>query len=235
MAEHEKDKDLTVDRTLKASVRALWQKSWLTGLTILAFSYFYFFIRQYFKDGIWRADLNLANKAVAVTSLFLISLSMLQTGLSLIRKSRAKNLAIRKYFGLVGFWFGLTHAVFSHLIFPVIGLKTEGAPWGEELSEFLARLALFLFFIMALLSNNRIKARIKGKKWLSAMRYLGYSGLIFAAIHASLLKWPSWVRYFSGFKSILPSLSLPVVIIAVVTLILRIYGSVLMAKRYPSD
>lgn len=198
------------------------RKAWLSAVLSFIFGCGYFFLRQHFKDGGWGFDPTLVNKSLAVTSLFLVSLSMLLTGLSVLSAGNAALLAGRKYFGLVGFWSGLLHAVMSHLVFPGVGVELEQAERFGSLAAAAAYAALVLFGIMAHFSAPKPKASLGGESWRRLLRYLGYSGLVLAAGHVALLKWPSWFRYFKTFASVLPSLSLPAVALALAAVLLRL-------------
>lgn len=197
-------------------------KAWLAAGLALVFGCGYFFLRQHFKDGGWGFDATLVNKSLAVTSLFLLSLSMLLTGLSALSAGNAGLLVRRKYYGLAGFWSGALHAVMSHLFFPALGVELEKVERLGSLATASAYAALAIFGIMAFVSAPSAKASLGGENWRRLLRYLGYSGLVLAAGHAALLKWPSWFRYFKTFSSVLPSLSLPAVVLALATILLRL-------------
>lgn len=211
-----------VRRSSKAvALAGLWRRAWLVAAAAAAFGGLYFFVRQYFKDGIWKFDLYLFNKSLATTSLLLVSLSMLLTGWSYFRPGAGRVLAYRKFFGLLGFWIGFAHGVVSHAFlsgqfpFPSWGLKNPTA-------SILGVAALLLFGVMAAASNRRVKGRWGGEAWRKFLRYAGYSALVAALIHAAVLKWASWTNYFRTFDSVLPSLSLPIGLVAAAAVILRV-------------
>ncbi len=211
-----------VRRLSKAvALAGLWRRTWLFAAAAVAFGGLYFFVRQHFKDGIWRFDLYLFNKSLATTSLLLISLSMLLTGWSHFRPGSGWLLAYRRFLGLAGFWIGLAHGAASHALmpdrfhFPSWGLKNPAAS-GFGLA------ALLLFGMMAAASNRRVKGRWGGEPWRRFLRYAGYAALAAAVTHAGILKWASWMRYFRTYESVLPSLSLPVALAAAAAFILRL-------------
>lgn len=207
--------------TGQASLRRIETRAWATAAAATAFGCLYFFVRQYFKDGIWRFDLTLVNKALGVASLVLIALSMYLTGRSYFSRRPGDSLALRKPYGLAGFWIGLTHGAVDHVLLPALGLGPERRPEGFP-AEVTGWAALALFAIMTLASNDKARKLLGTGTWRKLLRYAGYAGLILAAAHATLLKNASWSRYFRSFESVLPSLSLFAVAFAVATILLRL-------------
>lgn len=202
-------------------VRRLWVRAGCTALAAVAFGCLYFFVRQYFKDGIWRFDLSLVNKSLGTTALFLVALSMFLTGVAYFSRRPARPLAYRKHYGLMGFWTGLVHGAVNHFLLPAWGLHPERT-LNALLSDTPGLVALLLFGAMAVLSNSGAKGRLGGDTWRKILRYGGYAGLVLAAAHAALIKWASWTKYFRTFDSVLPSLSLPVAAFAAAAVLLRL-------------
>jgi DMSO/TMAO reductase YedYZ heme-binding membrane subunit len=203
------------------SVRGLWTRAWAVSAVSVVFGCVYFFVRQYFKDGVWRFDLTLANKSLGVAALFLMALSMALTGIVYFSKGSSRLLGARKPYGLVGFWTGLAHGVVNHVLLPAVGLQAESGA-GNPHAEAAGLAALALFALMAVASNARAAARLGPGRWRKFLRYAGYAGLILAAGHAALLKWASWTKYLKTFGSVLPSLSLPVALFAAAAVFLRL-------------
>ncbi len=202
-------------------VRRLWRRAWAVSAATVAFGSIYFFVRQYFKDGVWNFDLSLVNKSLGVAALFLLTLAMFLTSVAYFSKGPSRPLAFRKHYGLVGFWTGLVHGAVNHILMPVWDLQPERKleAW---ISDGPALAALVLFGAMALLSRPGPKDRLGGRTWRRLLRYAGYAGLVLAAGHAALLKWTSWTNYFRTFGSVVPSLSLPVALFAVAAVVLRL-------------
>jgi hypothetical protein len=48
-------------------VLKLWARAGAVAAAAFIFGVLYFFVRQYFKDGIWRFDLSLVNKSLGTT------------------------------------------------------------------------------------------------------------------------------------------------------------------------
>jgi hypothetical protein len=202
-------------------VGRLWLRAWGLAGGLVAFGSLYFYVRQYFKDGVWTFDLTLVDKSLGVAALVLLSLSMLLTSVAYFRARPARPLAFRKHYGLVGFWTGLFHGAVNHFILPLFGLRSERqvAAW---LTDVPAIAALALFGAMAALSLPAAKARLGGATWRRTLRYAGYAGLALSIGHTALLKWTSWTSYFRTFGSVVPSLSLPAALIAAAAVLLRL-------------
>lgn len=201
--------------------RSLRVRTAAAAALAVLFGCLYFFVRQYFKDGVWRFDLTLVNKSLGATALFIIALSMALTGAAHFSRPWIRRLAYRKYLGLAGFWAGVAHAALGHLVLPAVGLRTEQGP-GGPLADAAGLAALGLFTVMAAISNGGAMSRMGPAAWRGALRWAGYAGLVLAAGHTALLKWGSWARYFRTFESVLPSLSLPAVVLAAAAVLLRL-------------
>jgi len=202
-------------------VRRLWLRAWGAAAAVAAFGCLYFFVRQYFKDGIWLFDLALVNKSLGTASLFLLTLSMFLTGVAYFSNRGARPLAFRKHYGLVGFWVGIAHAAVSHLLLPLWDLHPERKT-NAWLSDGPGVAALVLFAMMAAASNPSPKERLGGAAWRRLLRYAGYAGLVLSLGHTVALKASSWTNYFRTFGSVIPSLSLPVALFAAAAVLLRL-------------
>lgn len=203
-------------------VLRLWGRALAVGLGAAVFGGLYFFIRQFLKDGVWRFDLTLVNKALGTAALLLLTLSMLLTGVVYFSGNSRGRLAYRKYYGLIGFWLALAHGVLNHMILPAVGLSAESSA-GTRHGEALGLAALIVFALMTSVSNTKARGRMGGEPWRRFLRYAGYGGLVLSAGHAALLKGPSWAKFFGTFKPFLPSLSLPVAGLAAAAVALRVW------------
>ncbi len=197
------------------------RRAWTAALAAVAFGCAYFFVRQFLKDAVRRFDATLVNKSFGTASLFLIALSMALTGIAVLSRPGSMALAYRKDLGLAGFWIGLAHGAVEHVLLPVLGLQSESGP-GTRHAEALGLVALVLFALMALASNDRARGKMGPRAWRLFLRYAGYAGLILGAAHAAGLKAASWGRYFRTFRPVLPSLSLPVALFAAAAILLRL-------------
>lgn len=212
----------------RGRARGLDRRAWALAAAATAFGCVYFFVRQYFKDGVWRFDATLVNKSLGVAALLLIALSMFLTGWGYFSRRPGQSLALRKPYGLAGFWLGLLHGAADHLLLPVLGLEAE-LKAGAGPAELTGWAALALFGLMTLVSNEGARRAIGNGAWRLFLRYAGYAGLVLAAAHAALLKGGSWSRYFRTFESVLPSLSLFVFALAAAAVLLRL--AVWIAER----
>jgi hypothetical protein len=202
-------------------VLKLWVRAGAVAAAAVVFGVLYFFVRQYFKDGIWRFDLSLVDKSLGTAALFLVALSMFLTGVAYFSRRSGRSLAYRKHYGLMGFWTGLVHGAVNHFWLPAVGLHPE-IKLDAWLSDSPGLAALVLFGAMALLSNAGAKGRLGGEIWRKILRYAGYTALTLALAHTALLKWASWTKYLRTFDSVLPSLSLPVAVFAAAAVLLRL-------------
>jgi len=202
-------------------VSRIWRLTVAIAAAAVAFGTLYFFVRQFLKDDIWRFDLTLVNKALGTAALFLIALSMGLTAAAYFTRGPARLLAYRKHFGLVGFWTGLAHGAVNHFLLPALGLHPE-RKISAVVSDGPGVAALLLFGGMAVLSNAGIKGRVGGETWRKLLRYGGYAGLVLAVAHTALLKWSSWIKYVRTFDPVLPSLSLPVAVLAAAAVLGRL-------------
>lgn len=211
-------------------VLKLWVRAGVVAAAAIAFGGVFFFVRQYFKDGLWRFDLSLVNKSLGTAALFLVALSMFLTGVAYFSRRSGRSLAYRKHFGLMGFWTGFAHGAVNHFWLPAVGLYPE-RKLDAWLTDAPGLVALVLFGAMALLSNAGAKGRLGGETWRKTLRYGGYAALLLAVAHAALLKWASWTKYLGTFDSVLPSLSLPVAVFAAAAVLLRLAVWVSEARK----
>jgi DMSO/TMAO reductase YedYZ heme-binding membrane subunit len=214
------------------AVRRLWLRAWAASAAAVSFGCAYVFVRQYFKDGVWRFDLTLVNKSLGVAALFLVALSMALTGVVRFSKGSGRLLAYRKYYGLAGFWTGLAHVLVDHFVLGWVGLRAESGA-ADPHAEAAGLAALALFALMAAASNDHAVGRMGAGMWRSFLRFAGYGGLVLAVGHAALLKWASWTKYVRTFSSVLPSLSLPVALFAAAAVLLRLAVWIWPGRKRP--
>jgi len=208
----------------------LWVRAILTASFAFAFGCAYFFVRQYVKDDVWQFDWTLVNKSLGTTSLFLIALSMILTGIAFFGPGNSRPLIYRKHHGLVGFWAGLAHGAVNHFLLPAAGLLPEEKAFTLP-ADATGLLALVIFGTMAVLSLAALKGFVGGKAWRKILRYGGYAGLVLAVGHTALLKWESWTNFFRTFDPVLPSLSLPAALVASAAVLLRLAAWVVERRK----
>lgn len=187
---------------------------------LVAFASAWFFAREIFRGRPAGFGPDLLNKALAVSSLALVAGSMLLTGLARFVPRFRPGLARRKAYGLAGFALGALHALATHAF---LAARPSGEIAGADHGGvMLGSATLFVLSAMALASNGAARRRLGGAAWRRFLRYAGYAALLLATAHAAVLKGASWARWATTFGTVLPSLSLPAVIIALAAIGLRV-------------
>ena len=82
--------------------------------------------------------------------------------------------------------------------------------------------AFALFAAMAAVSNRQATELMGGAAWRRFLSAAGYLGALLVIVHASWLKWPSWLNWVKTFDPWLPSLSLPMVLFGLAVLAARL-------------
>lgn len=160
------------------------------------------------------------NKSVADTSIFIMGLSMMLSGLTYFFNVFDSYMRYRKHLGLVGFAFAIVHVVLS---FSALQNLFQAETWqkGAMWPAFTGLLALIIFTVMALVSNSKM-ARLLGAKWWRFILRTGYLAVILVWMHVVLLKSARWMSWYEGGMKTLPSLSLLVSIFMLLVIVLRI-------------
>lgn len=160
------------------------------------------------------------NKAVADTSVIFISLSMLLTSLCFFWDFVDTKIVYRKHLGLIGFAYAIVHTALS---WEATKKLLDIVAWqnGKVLPVLTASLALFIFTIMALISNNYAARELGGIWWRRILR-TGYIGLLLVLAHVALLKMSRWVEWYNTGMARPPALSLIVSALIVVTILGRV-------------
>lgn len=160
------------------------------------------------------------NKAAADTGIILMGFSMLQSSLSYYFNFMDHAMIYRKYFGLTGFAFAVTHIIQSWSAFTsLFSLEswTAGIPW----PFFTGLSALLIFTSMAVISNTALSTMMGTANWRRALR-VGYLGVVFVLSHVVLLKSSRWITWFEGGMKTPPSLSLLVSVFMVIVVVMRL-------------
>lgn len=160
------------------------------------------------------------NKATADTAIILVGLSMGLTSIGYFWNFFDTLIVYRKYLGLIGFAFALAHLILSWAPFTAF---LTGVAWSHDEAWPLAAgvVALFIFTIMALISNSWAAKVIGGKRWRQLLR-VGYVAVLLVLAHVVLLKSARWMVWFEGGMQTPPSLSLLVSIFMVVVVGMRV-------------
>lgn len=173
------------------------------------------------------------NIVFALVGMYLIGLSFAMSGLTYFWDFVDTKVVYRKYLGLVGFYYILSHALFSFLNYFFIptaplpnfdfdfawivgGLRIENT-WA-----FLAGIiSLALFAFMAMISNKYSMVELGGVRWRNALRYMGYAAYAIIVIHFGLKRfagWSNWLQSPNG----LPPQSLILLAFVAFVFILRL-------------
>jgi hypothetical protein len=160
------------------------------------------------------------NKAAADTAIILMGFSMLQSGLSYFFNLFDRIIIYRKYFGLTGFAFAITHLVLSWGAFMNL-LRLETWMKGAMLPALTGTLAFVIFTIMASISNTFFTKLLGSEAWRRTLR-TGYLAVIFVLAHVVLLKYGRWTTWYLEGMQTPPSLSLIVSIFMCVVLVMRL-------------
>lgn len=161
------------------------------------------------------ASMYLLNKSLASTAILLIAVSYVISALITFRILPKKYLAYRRYTGIVGFGYALSHIVTTFKTPDPQSTVAYKFPFPEYFLErplamgsALVGLAIFIYaFALSLpyYSNNGTPE--KARAWRIKLRY-GYIGVLCIALHMSLLKFEGWVSWIRTLTPKLPPLSL---------------------------
>lgn len=177
------------------------------------------------------------NKAFADTAILLISLSFALSGICYFWDFFDTKIIYRKYLGLAGFAFALSHGILSFVyyfywkpsgyenspIFQADYLWPYGSFLIPNIWAFVSGLsALAIFSIMAAISNQYAMQEIGGVWWRRALR-VGYLALVLGIIHFGIKNIGEWgVLLQSGSSLSLPPLNFIVFLAALATILLRL-------------
>lgn len=162
------------------------------------------------------------NKTLADSAMILIGLSFALSGLCYFWNFVDTKIIYRKYLGLMGFALALTHGVMSlvfYLLWKPRGYETNpifilGHQWEygsvviSNLYAFGAALvALFIFSMMAAISNQYAIHELGGLWWRRLLR-VGYLAYVLATLHFLIKNLPEWYILLTGSGPELPPLNL---------------------------
>lgn len=193
----------------------LWTKIISFSILVFLAGSIYLFLRR------GEYNLYIANKALAVTALVLVCLSLALSAICYFWDFADRQIIYRKHLGIIGFFYALAHTIVSlfflpaYFTFPTYFLQ----PWQPFLAGLLA---LVILTFMAATSNNWAIKKLGAENWRKLMRITGYTALILAIIHLTLLKYRSWVNWLTEKNKILPPLSLLAILFATGILLLRL-------------
>lgn len=201
----------TVKSITPISEFQLYTRVGIFGIIVFALTYAY---------TSWLQIPGVLNKSVADVSVILIGLSMLLSGLCYFWNIFDEKIIYRKHLGLIGFAFGVVHVLLSidalNRLF-LVETWQKNAMW-PMLAGFIA---LVIFTIMALISNQYSALHFGGKGWRLLLR-TGYLALVLVFAHVYLLKSMRWITWFKEGMNTPPSMSLIVSVFILVVVLMRV-------------
>lgn len=168
----------------------------------------------------WLKIPNALNKSVADAAIFLIGCSMILSSMCYFWDFLDHMIVYRKYLGLVGFAFSLTHMLLSFSALQAL-FKSETWAKGAMWPALAGSMAMIIFAIMALISNRLMALKLGGKVWRGILR-AGYLAVALVGAHVVLLKYGRWVAWYQGGMKTWPSSSMVVAVWILVVLVMRI-------------
>lgn len=207
------------------------------SLFLITIAYTYAIYRYHIVRGVaWEHfALYINNKAIALSSVFLIALSYIPGPLSrLFGKPWVNLLGARKYFGIFGFTLAAIHACVSLLIFNSNYYARFFAQDGKltlegELSMLFGVLAFALFSLVTVSSIPSVARDLGQNSWKKIQRS-GYWAFGLVMLHVLVMGWGGWLKPNDWPGRLLPISLISFSVIAA-TLLMRII--VLFFPRSP--
>lgn len=170
--------------------------------------------------------LYITNKAVAVSTVFLIGFSFLLGPLARFwPKTFVPHLPLRKDLGVTGFALAALHAIISLLIFspayyPRLFQASGKLTMIGESSMLFGILALLIFAGISVTSLPPIEKAMAPDQWKSIQR-LGYLAYVLVLLHVGVMGWNGWFMA-SAWQYGLASISLISAMCIVLVLVMRL-------------
>ncbi|MAH03631.1 hypothetical protein CMI39_02480 [Candidatus Pacearchaeota archaeon] len=203
------------------------ESDWFVAFAIGAILFFAFLYYHYIRRGIINpfspndiSFLFLANKAVAISAVFLIGISFLLGSLAKFFTFFKEKVKYRKEIGLLGFFFALIHIVIVYFFLQDKFPRT----WFIEnpIAVVFGILSLITLVIVAFISNNYLMKKLSYKKWIFIQR-LAYLAFILAALHILFLgKIPGWINWVKTLEPLFPPGTLVTISFIIIVLLIRI-------------
>ena len=204
-----------------------WKAAFLIFLIIFILTFSYAILRyNVFKGvGVEHIPLYILNKALSLTSVFLIGLSFIIGPLCRFSKRFVSKLYLRKYLGLLGFGMAAIHGIISLLLFnpayyPKFFLETGKLTLEGELSMLFGVLAIFIFAAVSVTSVPSVEKGLHPKQWLFVQR-LGYLAFVFVLFHIIAMGYKGWFDS-SGWPGGLYPITLIALVVILIVILLRV-------------
>lgn len=168
----------------------------------------------------WLGLPSLLNKAVADVAALLIALSMMLGGLGYFFNVFDRQVVYRKHLGMVGFALAVWHLLLSWGAF--LRLLQPQTWFDHKMWPALTgTVALVIFAVMAVISNQ-LAVRLLGGKWWRWILRTGYLGLVLVVAHVVLLKGARWLTWYQAGMQEPPALSLLMTAVMLLAVFLRL-------------
>ncbi|MBI2045417.1 ferric reductase-like transmembrane domain-containing protein [Candidatus Pacearchaeota archaeon] len=223
MRENSKKTGLIYEEKIKEYLKK--ESDWFVALSIGAILFFIILYYHYLRRGIINpflpneiSFLFLANKAFAISSIFLIGISFLIGPLAKFFDYFKNKIRYRKEIGVMGFLFALVHAIIS-LFFLGDNFPKE---WfiENQISVIFGVASLAILMLVTCVSNNFSIVKLGYKKWIFIQR-LAYLALILAAVHFIILKFSGWKEWINTLNPVYPPGTLIAIIFIIIVLLIR--------------
>jgi len=202
------------------------ESDWLVAFAAGAILFFVILYYHYLRRGIINpflpneiSFLLLSNKAFAISSIFLIGISLLIGPLANFFDYFKDKIRYRKEIGVFGFLFALAHIIIS-IFFLEDKFPRE---WfiENQLSVILGVTSLAILILVTCVSNNFSIIKLGYKKWIFLQR-LAYIAFILAAVHFIVLKFSGWKEWLQTLDPIYPPGTLIMIIFVIIVLLIRV-------------
>lgn len=157
--------------------------------------------------------------ALAQTAFLLIGLSMVLSSICYFWNFADTKIIYRKYLGLSGFAFALTHGIIALWFLPGVSFL-DYFKQNNIMPFTFGVLALFIYSMMALISNKYAITKLGGNFWRLLLR-LGYLAYAYTIIHFALRSSSQWMQWVASPRS-LPPMSLLLFLFGLGVIILRL-------------
>lgn len=224
MKKKNKKTELINEERIKEYIKE--ESDWLVAFVIGAILFFVIIYYHYLRRGIINpflpnevSFLFLANKAFAISAIFLIGISFLIGPLAKFFDYFKNKIRYRKEIGVMGFLFALVHIIIS-----IFFLKDKFPnEWliENQPSIIFGVISLVILIIVTSVSNNFSIIKLGYKKWIFLQR-LAYLAFIFAAIHFIILRFSWWKEWLKTLDPLYPPGTLIAIIFVIIILLIRI-------------
>ena len=188
----------------------------LISLGVFLFTVFYLFLER------GAFSLGVVNRAFAHTALILIGISFALSSMCYFWNFLDSKIVYRKDIGLSGFAFAMAHGIISFWFLPNRFPFPEYYLASENILSFIfAVSALFIYVIMAAISNRFATHLLGGMLWRYLLR-LGYVAYIYTILHFALQEYEKWTNWFAHREALTPPSGLFLFLFGMVVLLLRI-------------